>query len=136
MGLFGQSEIGGIFMKKYVYLGSLFFLITTFCLEAVSLRLENETIYPLVAKIYAAEGSLIGEEVVNPREIVQWSDAKERNRFPPQGPSTPLVPMKVHWFCSNGDAYCISDSEASGARVRTSACAGNKFCKEEKKGSK
>ncbi len=134
MGLFGQSEIGGVYVKSFVCLGFLFFLMSAFSLGAVSLRLENETTHPLTVKIYAADGSMLGEELVPPRQIVQWSESKGREGYPPQGPSVSLVPMKVRWFCSDGELFCTSGDEASGARVRTSACSGTKYCKEKKEG--
>jgi len=121
-------------MKNYIFLGFLFFLVSAFSLEAVSLRLENETTNPLTARIYAADGSVLGEELVPPRQMIQWSEGRDRAGYPPQGPSVPVVPMKVHWFCSDGEVFCISASQASGARVRTSACSGAKHCKEKKEG--
>ena len=108
-------------------------LYSSVLLEAVSLRLENETTTPLTARVYAADGTLIGEELVQPRSLVQWSEESGRPGYPPQGPSVSLVPMKVKWFCPDGEVYCLSTDEASGARVRTSACYGARDCRDPKK---
>ncbi len=121
-------------MKKFIYFGFLFCLTSSFYLEAVSLRLENQSLHDLTAEIHAADGSIIGNQLVPPGQIVQWSEEKSRGSYPAQGPSVSLVPMTVRWYCGDGELFCTSASEVSGARVRTSACAGTKVCKEKKEG--
>jgi hypothetical protein len=119
-------------MRNYICLGFLSFLSAAFSLEAVSLRLENETTQPLTARIFAADGTVLGEELVPARQMIQWSEGRNRAGYPAQGPSTSIVPLKVYWYCESGEVFCMSTDEASGARVRTSACSGTKHCTEKK----
>ena len=131
-------------------------LIGTFFLEAASLRLQNETNYPLRAMILGADGSLLGDVSLSPQEMVTWNDSVgaregamkkspagfqrkgqsdseiDKGNIPLQGPSKSITPLTVHWICADGENFCVSEHLTSGSLARTSQCVGPKVCKSKK----
>ncbi len=101
-------------------------------LEAASLQLQNETHHPLRAVILGADGSRLGEVVVQAQKTIRWNSTPIDT--PPQGPSKSITPMTVQWFCEDGEVYCVSSDATGGALIRTSLCDGKKVCKEKKEG--
>lgn len=88
-------------------------------LEAMSLRLHNETSSPLNAVIIGADGSLLGKTEIGPKEIVSWlqDSSREKNSF--RGPSKSLTPMHVEWFYPDGELFRISEDATRGALIKT-----------------
>ena len=129
MGLFGQSEKKGIMKSCFFYA----FLMGTCFLQATSLRLQNETHHSLQATVRGADGSILGEVMVEPQETVVWSDEATARSFRP--PSKSMSPFSVYWSCADGETYCISDHATAGALIKTSQCVGKKACNPPKKES-
>ena len=119
-------------MQKKIYLGILLFLSTCFSLEAVSLRLQNETHYPLTAVILGADGSLLGEVEVKAQQIISWLNTYSRDGGPAQGPVKSITPMNVRWLYGDGEVFCISEQATNGSLVRTSQGTEKRYVKTQK----
>lgn len=143
-------------MKMSFCISFLFCCIGMFFLEATSLRLHNETNYSLRATVLGADGSLLADLSLSPQEMVTWNDSMgsregamknspagfqrksqsdskiDKEGVPLQGPSRSITPMTVHWYCNDGENFCVSEHLTSGSLARTSQCVGQKVCKVKK----
>lgn len=79
------------------------------CLEAATVMLYNDSSYPLIAKIYDAQGTLVGALALAPGDTKGWDYAQ--NSFSAQH-NTPYTPYTVRWYCNTGDTpYDYSKKE-------------------------
>lgn len=103
---------------------------TVFCGAALagSVSLVNDTAFKLRAVVRSADGTYLGEVVVNAQATMQWNDywggVGTVNKS-----QTPYI---VTWYCMNGDNYSVCSNVATGATVAASWCDGPKFCKPPK----
>lgn len=107
------------------------FLFCVSFLQATSLRLENDSAYPLKVMIQGADGSVLGELFLESQEIKNWSDT---NTFAvkKKAPARSITPLIVHWSCKEGDTFSISDKVSTGALVRARDGVGSKSCSAKK----
>lgn len=112
-----------------------FLLLLTSLAWGASLRLENDASCPLKAVIQAADGTFLGEVIVNPQNVKIWDDSfgipKNANN-----PSKSLTPFTVQWYCSEGDNFSTSDNVSTGALVRARGGLGSKMCAPKKEEGK
>ena len=114
----------------------LLMLFFTSSLQATSLRLHNESICPLKAAVYSADGSFLGEVSVPAGGETSWNDSKgviQQDKMLVQGPARSRTPLTVHWICPDGETFASCEGVSTGAFVFSSQGTGKKLCKKEKK---
>jgi hypothetical protein len=84
-------------MRSWVSLLLFFFPI---CLQAATITLCNDSPYPLIAKIFDGQGTLVGNISLDPGVTRGWD--YQQNSFSPQH-NTPYTPYTVRWYCNTGD---------------------------------
>jgi hypothetical protein len=108
------------------------FLFCVSFLQATSLRLENDSTYPLKATIQGADGSLLGEVFLESQESKNWSDTK-MTAVKKKASVKSVTPLQVQWNCKAGESFSISDKVSTGALVRARDGIGPKSCPTSKK---
>ena len=123
-------------MSKYFSL-----LITASCLYSsaqASVFLFNDSPYKLKAVVVAANGSNMGEKVLESQATTYFEDtlgqsnptSMEQQAQPPMSTSQyPIVPYTVYWYCMNGTPFATCSNIAAGALANPSAGVGQKYCK-------
>lgn len=94
-------------------------------LEAGTVRLANNTSFKLRTVIRAADGTYLGEVVVNPQQTMSWTDYLG-------GVGTynnSLTPYTVIWYCIDGSDFSVCESVPTGATVTPLNCEGTRTCK-------
>ena len=122
-------------MKKYFY-GFIFLgLCFGFQLTAGTIRLLNDSPYKLRAVVRGADGSYLGELILNPQGFSTWTDANTQfgvfgkgNPYS-QGPAMPQAPYTVLWYCLDGSDYSVCSYVPNGATVNAQGCDGARICK-------
>lgn len=107
----------------------LFFLMVASQVWAGAVRLVNDTAYKLRAVIRAADGTYLGEVIVNPQQTMQWNDYWGGIGYYNQS----QTPYTVVWFCVDGGDFSICNSVASGATITAFSCDGTRSCRPQKK---
>lgn len=112
-------------MKKFClsFLGATFVILNTW---ANTVNLFNDSPYTLKAQLYDANGNLLGEFTLNPRDATQWNDNWEGVGSGTQYLSQ--VPYTINWYCMNGGTYGICENVAAGATVTAQSCGGDQEC--------
>jgi len=105
-----------------------FAILTSFCAHAASVRLINDSPYQLRAVVRAADGTLLGEMVINSRQTSTWSDAYGKPGYINQ-PTYSQTPYSILWYCMNGDDYSFCDDISTGSTVTAQSCSGGRLCK-------
>jgi hypothetical protein len=120
----------GIEMKKYWRIYALaMFILTSGMSWADSVSLMNDTDYTLRATIYDANGTLLGEFILNPRDATEWSDDYEN--FGTESNYSSQTPYTVNWSCMNGNPYGSCNDVAAGAVVTAQSCGGAQECQQQ-----
>ena len=96
---------------------------------ANSVTLMNDSSYMLRATIYDANGTLLGEFILNPRDATLWSDDDED--FGSETFYAAQLPYTVQWFCMNGSPYGSCNNVSAGAVVTAQSCGGAQECQEQ-----
>jgi len=111
-------------MKRAVWV---VFLFLTGSLSAGSILLVNDSANKLRAVVRGADGSQLGEMILNPRHSIRWSDGYGNTKNQSETPYTVL------WFCLSGDPYATCTAVPTGGTVTALGCEGARACKPEKK---
>ncbi len=107
-------------MKKLLLL-----LAAAACLEAGTVRLANNTSFKLRTVIRAADGTYLGEVVVNPQQTMSWNDY-----FGGIGTyNNSQTPYTVIWYCIDGSDFSVCEQVPTGATVTPLNCEGTRTCK-------
>jgi hypothetical protein len=96
---------------------------------ANSVTLMNDTGYTLNATIHDANGTLLGEFVLNPRDAMDWSD--DDQNFGTESNYASQVPYTVNWSCMSGNPYGTCNNVAAGAVVTAQSCGGAQQCQQQ-----
>lgn len=115
-------------MRKLLFIVVLFF-VGSAAAWANSVTLLNNTPYTLKAMIYGADGTLLGEFILNPQDATQWSDNYQN--FGPGNQSSSLVPYTVNWYCMAGGSYGSCTNVAAGSTVTAQSCGGAQECPQQ-----
>ena len=97
-------------------------------LEAGTVRLANDTSVKLRAVIRGADGSYLGEVIVNPQQTMSWNDywggvgTYNQSR----------TPYTVIWYCTDGGDFSVCDQVPTGATVTAFNCNGAHACRPKK----
>lgn len=131
MGIFGKCKS----VKKYLKLLVFLAVCLGSQLTAGTVRLLNDSPYRLRAVVRGADGSYLGEMVLNAQGFTTWTDANTRfgvfgkgNPFS-QGPAMPQAPYAVLWYCLDGSDYSVCSYVPNGATVNAQGCDGARICK-------
>ncbi len=92
---------------------------------ADSISLFNDSQYTLKAIIYDANGTLMGEFILNPRDASQWSNDQN---FGSEMSYTSQSPYTVNWLCMGGSGYGSCNNVAAGSTVTAQGCGGVQEC--------
>ena len=99
-------------MKKLFY--SLALILFATIAHAGSVRLYNDTSFPLTAEVLSADGKTLGKKEVNEHQTVTWEGGWSGSTT---GSETPYT---VRWFCKvGGKAYSLCSNVGTGAMVAT-----------------
>jgi len=115
-------------LRLFTFCLSFLFAATAF---AGTVRLANDTAFKLRATVRGADGTYLGEMVVNPHMTLQWVDywGGVGNY------NSSRTPYIVTWYCMDGESYSVCDTVSTGATVTANSCTGPKFCKPPKQQS-
>ena len=99
---------------------------------AGSVTLTNDSQYPLKAFVQAANGSYIGQEVLNPGDTKEWTNDYE---FSPEeeDPTSSQTPYSVSWTCMDGNAFSSLSDVPEGGMVTAMQGVGPRVCSASKK---
>jgi hypothetical protein len=110
-----------------------------YLLNASSVRLINNSPYDLRSVIRGADGSYLGEVVVQSQKETVWTDTYGNygtyggaNSSANQS-SRSKTPYTVLWYCMDGADYAVCDTVSTGAVVTAQGCMGARMCKPKKK---
>ena len=105
---------------------------------AGSIRLINDSIYPLKVIVYADDGSTAGELILQPTETKYWSDLwgeQGKIEFGDQGDYQNYrysrTPYRIVWFCLSGSEFSLCNDIPTASTVRARDCYGGQVCKPE-----
>jgi hypothetical protein len=96
---------------------------------ANSVTLMNDSGYRLNAVIYDANGTLLGEFVLNPRDATEWSD--DDQDFGTESNYASQIPYTVNWSCMSGNPYGSCNNVAAGSVVTAQSCGGTQECQQQ-----
>lgn len=108
-------------MRKFIYsiLSSAFFLSS---LQSASVKILNDSPYPLSVLILSNQGKVLGRQAVDVQQQILWQDSnlasKERS----------LLPFTVLFHCPDGSVYGSVDNVSTAGMVMASTAHGNRFC--------
>lgn len=94
-----------------------------------SVALFNDSQYTLRAVIYDANGTLLGEFILNPRDAADWSDEDMDFGSEPQYASQ--TPYTVNWTCMGGNPYGTCTDVGAGSTVTAQSCGGAQECQQQ-----
>lgn len=107
-------------------IGFLFFLLTLSTLSAASVRIMNDSPYPLHAEILAADGTSKGKLTLAPQQQSSWQDSYTGNAVWSQTPYTVVL------TCKSGKVFGVIGGIQQGATVTALSAKGNLFCEPDK----
>lgn len=123
MGLSGRSVS---VLKRFAFL---FLLGIGFSLHAGTVRLVNDSAFKLRAVIRGADGTYLGEVIVNPQQTMSWNDYWGGVGYYNQS----RTPYTVTWYCLDGGDFAVCTDVPTGATVPAMTCEGTMSCKAKKK---
>ncbi|MES2345824.1 MAG: hypothetical protein V4494_07805 [Chlamydiota bacterium] len=103
------------------------FLCFSFSAFASSVRLYNDSPYPLIAVVQAADGKKMGEVLIQPNQLMVWSDNSGMTGY--QEPSRSETPFSVLWYCSEGTPYSVTPQVGNAGMVTAQTSQGDRQCK-------
>ena len=112
-----------------------FLLLLTSIAFGASLRLENDSIYPLKAVIQGADGTVLGEVTIPSQEVKMWDDTFPVPRHA-SNPNKSLTPLTVHWYCPEGTNFSTVEQVSTGSLVKARGGIGSKTCAPKKQEDK
>lgn len=114
-------------MKWIVCFLSLVLSVTS--VHAGSVRLANDSPFPLIAKVSSAAGKVLGTKEVPPHQTVTWEGSWS-------GSSVSESPYSVRWICKEGGKdFSSCTFVGEGALVSAQTCPGANICPEKKPGT-
>jgi hypothetical protein len=100
---------------------------------ADSVRLLNDSPYPLTAIVQAANGDELGQVLFQPGEQADWTNEHPTQLNIPYNSSTSLSPYIVIWKCVYEGVYSICMGVSPGSQVTANNCAGMHYCQPKPK---
>src|SRR5690606_6501675 len=97
----------------YFFIGTLF---------AGSVRIMNDSPYPLSAEILAADGTSQGRLALNPQQQLTWQSTSSGNSVLSQTPYT------VIFTCKTGKQFGVITGVQQGATVNALSASGDRYC--------
>ncbi len=93
---------------------------------ANSLALVNDSNFTLRAVILGADGTQLGEFVLNPRDATDWSD--DYLEFGAESTDSSQLPFTVNWYCMAGAPFGVCNQVGTGSVVTALSCGGVQEC--------
>ncbi|PCI94352.1 hypothetical protein COB11_03920 [Candidatus Aerophobetes bacterium] len=110
----------------FVFSSALFFG----SLESASVKILNDTPFPLSALIMSQNGKILGRQAVDTQKQMVWQNSNLQSQNSSQAPFT------VIFHCADGSVYGTVTGVSSAGMVMASTAHGNRFCKPVKKKDK
>ncbi len=111
--------------------GIFFFSLFLFCCQIVgwtnSINLFNNSDNRLQAVILSADGKVLSEIVLNPRDAMTWSDSSDDFGLE-TNQSSGNVSYTVNWYCMAGQLFGTCDNVMPGSVVLSMSCQGDQQC--------
>jgi hypothetical protein len=135
IGLLNKSSLLKNALRRFSLFYALACTFIFFCEAswANSVTLMNNSTYTLQATIYDANGTLLGEFVLNPNDATLWSDDDEN--WGTETQYTSQIPYTINWMCMNGSAYGTCNNVAAGSVVTAQSCGGTQECQQQQQQS-
>lgn len=96
-------------------------------LPAATVRLLNDSPFPLSATILSATGDILGRQAVKQQEQIRWQNDNIDVNKNSQSPFT------VIFYCPDGTTYGTVTNVSTGGMVQASTAHGNRMCNPKKK---
>lgn len=109
---------------KFIFAFLLFGITTLF---AGSVRIMNDSPFPLNAEIIASDGSHKGKLSIAPQQQMTWQDSSSGAAVWSQTPYT------VIFTCKNGKQFGVLSGVQQGATVTALSSSGDRYCEPPKK---
>ena len=109
---------------KFIFAFLLFGITTLF---AGSVRIMNDSPFPLNAEIIASDGSHKGKLSIAPQQQMTWQDSSSGATVWSQTPYT------VIFTCKNGKQFGVLSGVQQGATVTALSSSGDRYCEPPKK---
>lgn len=103
----------------------LFFFVLTpffFSLQAATVRVINDSPFPLGATILSATGVVMGRETLAPTQQWSWENQHVNTDKSSQSPFT------VVFYCQTGGVYGTVGNVTTGSMVQATTCTGARYC--------
>lgn len=110
-------------------------------LSAVTVHLNNDTMYSLEATVQDARGQTQVVITLLPDSMWDWSDTYGEQGYSGPFPPPPdqhiysSTPFRVTWRCPSGDIFSVNSGISSGGMVQASQGLGNLSCKKSSSGT-
>jgi hypothetical protein len=117
---------------KFLYLS---LIIASSALFAGSVHMINDSPYQLRAVVRGADGTYLGEMIIQSQGTSTWSD-NTYGRVPMDEwgqTDRAATPYTVLWYCTSGENYSINTIVATGATVTAQNGEGTRICRPKKK---
>ena len=115
------------------------FLVSALFATEGTLFLLNDSPFTLTAIVQAADGTMLGQEVLQPGEQKNMvTKLNPANLNLPNNYNVAITPYVVIWKCPNGGYYSVCSQVSPGSFIRSSICQGSYYCQpkeKQKKGS-
>jgi hypothetical protein len=111
------------------------FFLSSGALFAGSLRLVNDSSFKLRVMVRGADGTYLGEMVLNPEHSGNWSDTHGqvgsfgKGNLRGENATRSQTPYTVLWYCLDGEAYSYTDLVATGGLVTARGGTGAHMCR-------
>lgn len=110
-------------MKSFLILA----LLSISTLFAGSVRIMNDSPFPLKAEVISSDGNSKGKMSLNPQQQVTWQDSSSGANVWSQTPYT------VIFTCKDGKQFGVLSNVQQGATVTALTSSGIRYCQPEKK---
>lgn len=105
-----------------------FFLLLTIPLLGGTVRIMNDSPFPLHAEVISADGQSKGKLSLNPQQQLTWTDSSS------SGTNVwSQTPYTVIFTCKNGKQFGVSSGIQQGGLVLALSSSGDRFCEPDKK---
>jgi hypothetical protein len=113
---------------KYV----LILLAFTGTVWSASIRLMNDSSFKLRAVVRSADGTLLGEMMINAGQSMNWNEPLGTKGYGMDKATKSQTPYSVAWYCLDGGDFAFCLNAPSGGTVAVNSCDGLRTCKAAK----
>lgn len=105
----------------------LLFFLSASALFGGSVRIMNDSPFPLQAEVVSADGQSRGKLSLRPQQMLTWQDSSSGTNVWSQTPYT------IIFTCKDGKQFGVSSGVQQGATVMAMNSSGERYCQVDKK---